>query len=60
MHPQLTRGGTTWYAFWGATLDEGLQAELDAIVEAAPAAGELDELYRQLVDQIARRPPARS
>ncbi len=55
VHPQLTRGGTSWYAFWGATLDEGLQDELDAIVAAAPpAAGELDELYPQLVDQIAR------
>jgi hypothetical protein len=58
VHPQLTKGGTTWYAFWGATLDEGLQAELDAIVAAAPpAAGELDELYPQLVDQIARDKP---
>ena len=55
VHPQLTRGGTSWYAFWGATLDDGLQAELDAIVGAAPAAaGELDELYPQLVDQVAR------
>ena len=55
MHPQLTKGGTSWYAFWGATLDDGLQGELDAIVAAAPpAAGELDELYPQLVDQIAR------
>jgi hypothetical protein len=55
VHPQLTKGGTSWYAFWGATLDEGLQDELDAIVAAAPpAAGELDELYPQLVDEIAR------
>jgi hypothetical protein len=55
VHPQLTKGGTSWYAFWGATLDDGLQGELDAIVAAAPpAAGELDELYPQLVDQIAR------
>src|SRR5690348_15378778 len=22
VHPQLSRGGDEWYAFWGATLDE--------------------------------------
>jgi hypothetical protein len=55
VHPQLTRGGSTWYAFWGATLDIQTQGELDAIVAAAPpAAGDLEELYPQLVDQIAR------
>jgi non-specific serine/threonine protein kinase len=55
VHPQLARGGTTWYAFWGATLDEPTQTELDALVAAAPvAAGRLDELYPQVVDEIAR------
>jgi SNF2-related domain/SNF2 Helicase protein/Helicase conserved C-terminal domain len=55
VHPQLTKGGATWYAFWGATLDEETQDELDAIVAAAPpAVGDLEELYPQLVDQIAR------
>jgi hypothetical protein len=55
VHPQLARGGSTWYAFWGATLDEPTQSELDALVAAAPeAAGALDELYPQVVDQIAR------
>jgi hypothetical protein len=55
VHPQLARGGSTWYAFWGATLDEPTQTELDGLVAAAPeAAGRLDELYPQLVDQIAR------
>ncbi len=38
-------GGSSWFAFWGVTLDDSLQAELDAIVAAAPpAAGEIDEL----------------
>jgi SNF2-related domain/SNF2 Helicase protein/Helicase conserved C-terminal domain len=55
VHPQLTKGGATWYAFWGATLDDETQDELDAIATAAPpAAGDLEELYPQLVDQIAR------
>jgi SNF2 Helicase protein/SNF2-related domain len=55
VHPQLARGGSTWYAFWGATIDEPTQDELDALVAAAPeAAGNLDELYPQLVDQLAR------
>jgi hypothetical protein len=55
VHPQLTRGGRDWYAFWGATLDESVQGELDAIVVAAPpVCGDLGELYPHLVDQIAR------
>ncbi|MDX6579848.1 MAG: hypothetical protein QOJ47_1397, partial [Gaiellales bacterium] len=55
VHPQLVKGGSSWYAFWGATLDEGVQAELDAIAAAAPpVTGELDELYPQLVDHLAR------
>jgi hypothetical protein len=56
VHPQLTRGGRDWYAFWGATLDESVQGELDAIAVAAPAAsGDLAELYPHLVDELARR-----
>ncbi|MBA3841812.1 MAG: DEAD/DEAH box helicase [Actinobacteria bacterium] len=55
VNPQLTRGGTTWYAFWGATLDESIQGELDSIAAAAPAvSGAIDELYPLLVDRIAR------
>ena len=41
VHPQLARGGSTWYAFWGATIDEPTQTELDELVALAPtAAGE--------------------
>ncbi len=55
VHPQLLRGGSHWFAFWGVTLDDSLQAELDAIAAAAPAAsGAIDELLPHLVDRIAR------
>ena len=55
VHPQLLRGGSSWFAFWGVTLDDSLQAELDAIAAAAPAAsGAIDELLPHLVDRIAR------
>ena len=69
VHPQLLRGGSSWFAFWGVTLDDSLQAELDAIAAAAPAAsGAIDELLPHLVDRIARdrldgvrlAPPTRS
>src|SRR4051794_28446342 len=69
VHPQLLRGGGRWFAFWGVTLDDSLQGELDAIAAAAPAAsGAIDELLPHLVDRIARdrlngirlAPPTRS
>jgi hypothetical protein len=64
VHPQLTRGGGSWYAFWGSTLADHIQARLDEIAQALPlvsAEGFHDDrnatvgdLYPQLVDQIAR------
>ena len=64
MHPQLTRGGGSWYAFWGATLDDDIQRELAEIAAALPLVGAegfhgdrrrpSHDLYPHLVDQIAR------
>jgi hypothetical protein len=64
VHPMLTRGGGSWYAFWGATVDEHIQGQLDEIVAALPLVGAegfhgdreavVGDLYPQLVDQIAR------
>jgi hypothetical protein len=64
VHPYLEHAGGSWHAFWGATLDERVQATLDelavALPEAAAAAfgGDRDatvrDLYPVLVDQIAR------
>ena len=64
VHPQLTRGGGAWYAFWGSTLADHVQARLDEIALALPLVaaegfhGDRDatvgDLYPQLVDQIAR------
>jgi hypothetical protein len=64
VHPQLTRGSGSWYAFWGSTLADHIQARLDEIAIALPlVAAEgfhsdrdatVGDLYPQLVDQIAR------
>jgi hypothetical protein len=64
VHPQLTRGGSSWFAFWGPTLDESLQTELHAIAAALPPVcaefflGDqrtaASSLYSHLVDLIAR------
>ena len=64
VHPQLTRGGGSWYAFWGATLDDHIQRSLAEIASALPLVGAegfhddreatVADLYPQLVDQIAR------
>jgi hypothetical protein len=64
VHPQLTRGGPSWFAFWGPTLDESLQTELHAIAAALPPVctefflGDprtaASSLYSHLVDLIAR------
>src|SRR5216684_5069732 len=39
VHPQLTRGGGSWYAFWGSTLADHIQASLDEIASALPLVG---------------------
>jgi len=64
VHPYLEHDGGSWHAFWGATLDESVQATLDEIAAALPEAaaaafgGDRDatvrDLYPVLVDQIAR------
>ena len=64
VHPQLMRGGGSWYAFWGATLDDHIQRLLAEIAAALPLVGAegfhddreaaVADLYPQLVDQIAR------
>ena len=64
VHPYLEHDSGSWHAFWGATLDESVQATLDEIAAALPEAaaaafgGDRDEtvrdLYPVLVDQIAR------
>ncbi len=64
LHPQLQHGGRTWLAYWGATIDEPIQAALDAIAAALPEVcadafdGDRDalvhDLYACAVDQIAR------
>jgi hypothetical protein len=64
VHPQLTRGGGSWYAFWGSTLADHIQESLDEIAAALPLVGAegfhgdrdatVGDLYPQLVDQTAR------
>src|SRR5258707_5896774 len=64
VHPQLTRGGGSWYAFWVSTLADHIHVRLDEIATALPlVAAEgfhsdrdatVGDLYPQLVDQIAR------
>jgi len=64
VHPYLDHDGGWWHAFWGATLDEGVQEALDGIAAALPAASArafdgdrgatVRDLYPVLVDQIAR------
>ena len=64
VHPFLDHGDGWWHAFWGATLDEGVQSALTAIAAALPPVGAgafagdreatVDDLYPVLVDQIAR------
>ena len=64
VHPFLDHGEGWWHAFWGATLDEGVQSALAAIAAALPAVGAgafdgdrdaaVHDLYPVLVDQIAR------
>ena len=64
VHPLLDPGEGRWHAFWGATLDAGVQSALHGIAAALPpvAAGAfggdreatVGDLYPVLVDQIAR------
>jgi hypothetical protein len=64
VHPQLARGGGTWYAFWGGTVDDHIQRSLDELAAALPLVGAerfhddrgstVGDLYPQFVDQIAR------
>jgi hypothetical protein len=64
VHPDLDHAGGWWHAFWGATLDQSVQATLTEIAAAVPAVsadafgGDRDamvhDLYPVLVDRIAR------
>ena len=64
VHPYLEHDAGSWHAFWGATLDGSVQATLDEIASALPAAAAaafdgdraatVQDLYPVLVDQIAR------
>jgi hypothetical protein len=64
VHPMLTGGNGSWYAYWGSTIDEHIQNDLDEIAAALPFVGTegfhedrdatIGDLYPQLVDQIAR------
>ena len=64
VHPSLDEGDGWWHAFWGATLDEGVQAALAEIAAGFPPVGAsafdgdrdatVHDLYPVLVDQIAR------
>jgi len=65
VHPHLQSGDGRWHALWGATLDEAVRGELDAISDAAPAIcaepfdGDADafvyDLYGCALDELARR-----
>ncbi len=64
VYPQLSGGRDGWAAFWGATVDTSVEAELAAIAAALPpvsaepfdgdADAVVDDLYPHLVDRIAR------
>ena len=65
VHPHLESGDGRWHALWGATVDETVRDELDAIADAAPTVsaepfdGDADafvqDLYGCAVDELARR-----
>ena len=65
VHPHLEAANGRWHALWGATLDDHVQDELDALARAAPAAAAaafdrdprafVDDLYACAVDELARR-----
>jgi superfamily II DNA or RNA helicase len=63
VHPELGNRGSSWFAFWGSTLEETVDATLDEIAAALPpvaydAFDDADEavrdLYPVLVDRVAR------
>ena len=65
VHPHLQAADGRWHALWGATLDEHVDEELDALARVAPAASAdafdrdtrafVDDLYGCAVDELARR-----
>jgi non-specific serine/threonine protein kinase len=65
VHPHLEAADGRWHALWGATLDEHVCDELDAIAHAAPAAAAdafegdtrafVYDLYGCAVDELARQ-----
>jgi non-specific serine/threonine protein kinase len=65
VHPHLEAADGRWHALWGATLDEHVVDELQAIAHAAPAASAdafdgdtrafVHDLYACAVDELARR-----
>ena len=65
VHPHLQSGDGRWHALWGATLDDAVRDELDAISDATPAIctepfdGDADafvyDLYGCALDELARR-----
>jgi hypothetical protein len=64
VHPQLTQGGSRWFALWAATLDEGVQETLERIAAALPSVSAaafggdrlaaVADIYAHLVDEVAR------
>lgn len=64
VHPHLEAADGRWHALWGATIDEHVREELDAIAHAAPAVSAeafdgvvdafVDDLYGCAVDELAR------
>jgi SNF2 family DNA or RNA helicase len=62
--PQLAEIGGEWFAFWGATLETGIEQSLTAIAAASPPVvadyfhgdrvAAVNDLYPRLVDRIAR------
>jgi non-specific serine/threonine protein kinase len=64
VHPHLQAADGRWHALWGATIDEQVRAELDAIAHACPAAAAdafdgdvdafVDDLYGCAIDELAR------
>ena len=65
VHPHLEAADGRWHALWGATLDEHVDDELQAIAHATPTAAAdafegdtrafVHDLYACAVDELARR-----
>ena len=65
VHPHLQAGDGRWHALWGATIDETVRRELDALADAAPAVSAaafegdadafVDDFYACALDELARR-----